>query len=59
MPPFDERIYLRANAEEKAMFTRAAASRGMGLSVWIRFVLRESAERDLQKVAEKKQKLKR
>jgi uncharacterized protein (DUF1778 family) len=45
----DERVVIRVEAARKSRYTKAAASRGMKLSEWVRFALDSAAERDVNK----------
>ncbi len=47
------KLYIRADAAEKAAFERAARLTGMSLSVWVRFELRRAAAGALEKAGER------
>ncbi len=49
MSPLHTKLYIRADAVEKAAFERAARLSGMSLSVWVRFELRRVAAEALEK----------
>ena len=53
MSPLHTKLYIRADAVEKAAFERAARLSGMSLSVWVRFELRRVAAEALEKAGER------
>jgi len=53
MSALHTKLYIRADAVEKAAFERAARLSGMSLSVWVRFELRRAAAEALEKAGER------